>query len=218
MIDKIEIISVNYNTPDLVEEVIKSIRNTQGDYQIRIIDGSDREPYKQQVLDICAKYENILIEPQGWNIHHGRGMDLGLSTSKFDWCLTLDTDVHLKKLLIPFMLSAATINNKHLCGSYCHVNSAGIGISRYYSPQYPIKYYHPALCLWKVEEYLKLRNKGVKCIYHGAPNIQIMQYYYNNKVDVGIDIWEEMQIPDDKQYEYRNMNSRGTVNRFGYNL
>lgn len=218
MIDKIEIISVNYNTPDLVDEMIKSVRNTQGNYQIRIIDGSDKEPYKQQILDVCKKYENVIIEPLGWNIHHGRGMDLGLTTSKFEWCLTLDTDVHLKKLLIPFMLSAATINNKHLCAFYSHVNSQGIAISRYYSYEFPIKYYHPALCLWNVHEYLKLKAKGITTIHHGAPNIKIMQYYYDNKIDAGIDIWEFMHISDDKMQEFRNMNSRGTVDRFGYNL
>jgi hypothetical protein len=116
------------------------------------------------------------------------------------------------------MLSAATINHKHLCGGYCHVDSGGVAIEKKYSARYSIKYYHPALCLWNVAEYMKLKAKGITTVHHGAPNIKLMQYFYDNKIDVGIDIWEFMNVSADKIIEYRNMNSRGTVNRFGYNF
>jgi len=46
-----------------------------------------------------------------------------------------------------------------------------------------------------------------------------MNYLHQTKKinDVAIDIWEYLHVDDKNVTDYRNMDSRGTVNRFGYN-
>jgi len=220
MIDKIEIITVNYNTPDLIERIIKSVRDNEGDYQIRIIDGSDKEPFKTDIIKICEKYDNIMLEQQGWNIHHGRGMDLGVSTSKYEYCLSLDSDNYIQQPIIKKMYDGLIENNKMMIGGHCHVNGSGEGIGRNYSKEYPIKYYHPSLLMIKTEYYLRLKAVGITFIHHGAPSIKIMKYLYDNNISdiVGISLWDYLNISETEISKYTNLKSRGTVNRFGYNL
>ena len=218
--NKIEIISVNYNTPDLINRLIRSVRDVEGQYQIRIIDGSDREPYKSDIRDVCKKYNNIILEQQGYNIHHGGGMDLGVKTSNYDYCLILDSDNYIQQPIVKTMFDALINNNKMMVGGYSHVNSNGIGDSRYFSNKYPIKYYHPSIFMIKKSYYLELNGVSIGFIKHGAPSIKIMKYLYNNKISdvVGIDLWEYLNINDSEIGKFTNLISRGTVNRFGYNL
>ena len=220
MINKIEIISVNYNTPDLIDRMIKSVRDVEGIYPIRIIDGSDREPFKTDIITACQKYENVILSQQGYNIHHGPGLDLGISTSKFEYCLCVDSDNYIQQPIIQKMYDGLVNNNKMMIGWYCHVNDYGVNVDRYYSKEYPIKYYHPSLFMIKKDYYLGLKTMGIAFIKHGAPSIKIMKYLYNNKISdvVGIDLWEYLGIDDSQIGKYTNLNSRGTVDRFGYNL
>jgi hypothetical protein len=220
MIDKIEMLTINYNTPDYINRLIKSVRDIEGEYQIRIIDGSDREPFKTEIIEVCKKYNNIILQQQGWNIHHGRGMDLGVSTSKYEWCLIFDSENYIQQPIIKKMYNCAIQKNKMIVGGYCHVNHYGMNISRYYSKEYPIKYYHPSLFLINTKYYLELKQNGITFIHYGAPRIKIMEYLYDNNISdvVGTDIWEYLEIKDSEIGKYTNQKSRGTVNRFGYNI
>ena len=65
MINNIEILTVNYNTPDLINSLIKSVRDVEGDYPIRVIDGSDSEPYKTDIIEVCEGESNVILEQQG---------------------------------------------------------------------------------------------------------------------------------------------------------
>lgn len=219
MINKIEILSVNYNTPDLIERMINSIRQHEGDYSIRIIDGSDREPFKTQIKELCAGFDNVVLQQQGWNIHHGRGMDLGVTTSKYEWCLIIDSDNYILQPIIGKMFSA-TQNNKKIVAEYCHVNNNGIGCGRHYLLSQPIKYFHPSLFLLNTKYYQELKNIGITFIHHGAPCIRIMEYLFNNGLldIICEDVFEYYGISDNEIGKYKNRNSRGTVSRFGYQL
>jgi glycosyltransferase involved in cell wall biosynthesis len=218
--DKIEIITVNYNTPDLIDRLIKSVREFEGDYQIRIIDGSDAEPFKSKIVEVCEKYNNVVLQQQGWNIHHGRGLDLGLSTSKYEYCLLLDSDNYIQQPIIEKMYNGLIENNKMLIGHINYVNRDGIAKGWHYSPEYPIKHYHASLLMIKTEYYLGLRAMGVKFIHHGAAGKVLNEYLHDNKISdvVGITFWDYLGIPDSEVGKYTSLASRGTVSRFGYNL
>jgi len=218
--DNIEIISVNYNTPDLIDRLIKSIREIEGGFPIRIIDGSDKEPFKSDIIKICEKYDNVILEQQGWNIHHGRGMDLGITTSKYEWSLIIDSDNYIQQPIIGKIYNGAIEKNKMILGWVEYVNNNGVGVGRYYSDKYKIKYYHPSLMLLKNSYYIELKSKGVKFIHHGAPCIKVMEYLYNNKLTdvIGLDIKEHLNIDYSDIGKYTNLDSRGTRNRFGIQL
>lgn len=221
MKNNVEIISVNYNTPDLIERLIKSVREVEGDYPIRIIDGSDKPHFIDEIKRITSTYTNVTLNHFDYNIHHGRGMNHGLLTSNYEWVMIMDSDNYFKQPTIDKMVEACETQGKYMCGWSCNVNANGIDVPRE-NPQ--IKYYHPSMLLIQHDFYKELKEccgKSVGFIHHGAPCIQIMKYLHDNKLSdvVGIDLYDLLQI-DFKNNEERNkwtcLESRGTVNRFGY--
>jgi len=211
MIDKIEILTINYNTPDLIDNLIKSVREIEGDYQIRIIDGSDKEPFKTEIQNVCKKFNNIILQEQGWNIHHGRGMDFGVSTSNYEWCLIIDSDNYIQQPIIEKMYGA-TIYNKKIIG-WTVPNYSRDGVS--------FKYYHPALLLINVDYYKELKIKGITFVHDGAPCYKIMRYLHDNNLSdvVGVDL-EKYLNKDNKKIEgsITIHKWRGTGDRFGYDI
>lgn len=212
MIENIEILTVNYNTSDLIDRLIKSVRDIEGDYFIRVIDGSDKEPFKTEIIEVCEKYNNVVLQQQGWNIHHGRGMDLGISTSKYEWCLLLDSDSYIIQPIIKKMYEAT--NNKKIVGSCILTIYPG------YANNSWIKYYHPMLLLINKEYYLSLKTIGIEFIHHGAPAIAINKYLHDNKIFdvVGVDFWKYIGVAESDIDKYYSRGGRGTVDRFGYNI
>ena len=215
----LEYLSVNYNTPDLIERLIESIIKHEGKYPIRIIDGSDKEPYKTQIVEVCAKYDNVTLQQLGWNIHHGRGMNWGVFNSKYDWVYIFDSDNYVLQPHLDKMMESVQINNKLMCGVHCHVNTSGWGEGREASRAYPIMYYHPSQFLISTSYYKQLKENGVGFIHHGAPSIQIMQYLHDNNLShvYGITLKDAIGFSNEDYGQWTCLDSRGTRLRFGSN-
>jgi len=223
MHNNIEIISVNYNTPDLIERMINSVRLYEEMYPIRIIDGSDNQEFINQDRIIQSKYPNVIFEEMGYNIHHGRGLDYGISTSKYEWCLLIDSDVYLKKPAFNlFDFDKLSIRPYKIYGWYNYINNNGFidinGGMLTYSEQFPIKNYHGAFLLFNVDYYNHLKDIKKGFIHHGCPSVIMMKYFYDANIidDVCYPSFTYREICD-----YINLKpgeTRGTVNRFGYNL
>lgn len=218
MIDTLEILSVNYNTPDLIQRLIESVRLHEGDIPIRIVDGSDKEPYITNVKEICLKY-NVAIDQIGWNIHHGRGMNWGVYNSKYEWVYILDSDNYILQPHIEKMLNVVKEKNKLMCGVHCYVGANGWGVGREKNPQQPILYYHPSQFLINVNYYKQLKMNDAGFIHHGAPSIKMMTFLHNNKIaeKVGISLADCLGFPNEDYGKYTNLESRGTRIRFGSN-
>ena len=190
----IEIISVNYNTPDLIKQLIESVRTYNDNIPIRIIDGSDREPFITQIKDVCDVFNNVELTQFGYNIHHGGGMHYGVTTSKYEWVLIIDSDSSVKNGLLDVLRY-----DKPYCGFGMQVNQFGINVQK------GILYLHPHFLLVNAEHY---RTHDWKFIKHGAPAIQIMAFLPDT----------DKNVIDDKYLELFNRGGRGTVSRYGYNL
>ena len=192
----IDIITVNYQTPDLIDSLIKSIRTYVGDYKIIVQDGSEHESYKEQLRNVLNSYSNIEVEHYGYNIHHGLGLHKGILKSSKDFVLCVDSDVRfLKKgwLEIAYEL----IKGKYGAGQLVYVNEAGINVNK------GIAYYHPSMLLLDRKKYID----GPKFIHHGAPAIEIMKHFRNEDAFANI-----------KNEGFYDRGGRGTVNRFGYQI
>jgi glycosyltransferase involved in cell wall biosynthesis len=216
MVQNLEIITVNYNTPDFVERLICSVREIEGDYPIRVIDGSDTPRYQEEVSRLGDRYGFITIEQMGYNIHHGRGMHYALMTSfiaGYEWCLIIDSDNYLQQPVIEKMMSLATGEIK-IVGWEMPVNDAGVNDPNGFP------YYHPSLLLFNTAYYRYLFSRGVTFTHHGAPCIRIMQYLDRHGLShkVGIDMFKGLGIDKADIGKYTVLTSRGTVNKFGYNI
>lgn len=188
-----EIVTVHYKTPDLLERLINSIR-AFSEIKIRVIDGSDTEESQRLTKIVCGK-PNVILEMHGYNIHHGRGLHHAISTSTEDWCLCVDSEVQLKQGILE-----ALTYSKPLEGFACKVDSNGIN-----NPIGGITYLHPELLLVNVNWY---NNQQFKFIHHGAPAIRIMAGTSN----------DEKYCMDENYRELYIRGGRGTVSRFGYNF
>lgn len=187
-----EIITINYNTPDLIEKLIHSIQ-AECQYPIRVIDGSDTEEFQRLSKMVCNKC-GVELNQLGYNIHHGRGMDYAMNTSKHDWVLIIDSDSAIKKGLLEVLRY-----DKPYQGFGMQVNQFGINVDK------GILYLHPHFLLVNTLHY---RTHSWKFIHHGAPAIQIMAMLPD----------EEKNVIPNEYLQYFERGGRGTVNRFGYNL
>lgn len=87
-------LTVNYNTPEHLERLLKSFRQFY-DIPYLVIDGSSEAKYKK-IKNFDKKY-NIELIHIGYNIHHGPGMAYGISLINTDQILLVDSDVIVYK-------------------------------------------------------------------------------------------------------------------------
>lgn len=198
----LEIVSVNYCTPEFIDRLIDSVRKIEGDYPIRIIDGSDTEQYQMDVLDVCGRHDNVAVELQGWNIHHGRGMDHALMTSSYEWVLIIDSDNYLLQPIIDKLFIGKDIVGKN--------------VKDYKRDNISYNYYHPSFLLVNVPFYRKLAAKGAKFLHDGAPCWYFYKYIHQNRLqDHCIDIFAQLGI---NYRDYIGGEGRGTRAKFNFKL
>jgi len=157
---EVEILSVNYNTPELIYRQYISIRKyISKTIKIRIIDGSDTGD--QYFKDLIENDKNFDVNYIGFNIHHGAGMNYGIKNSKYKYQFILDSDVYIIKTgLLDLMLSKYT-NNAYGVGHVVNVNKIGANVISGY------RYLHPLCMLLTKTKYLlhkPFRNHGAPCI------------------------------------------------------
>jgi hypothetical protein len=194
-----EILIVNYNTPDLLDRIVTSIRKFEHPgTPIHVIDGSDTEDFKTSAMMIGMHNEPCCVEQTGWNIHHGPGIHKGLMETSSRWVLVMDSDVTLKD-----NMSDKLYYDHPLEGFGYFVNRNGMNVHKQNGET--ILYLHPRFLL---VDALWYKNHPFKFIKHGAPAINLMAKTPNElkrvmhkNLEVGLDF-----------------GGRGTVSRFGYNL
>src|SRR5471032_3661301 len=95
-VDSIPIISVSYNSAELIEELLSSLRAHYAN-PVTIIDGSGAEHYRA-IEAVCARYANVRFIHFDYNIHHGPGMAWAFQNLELSGkVLVLDSDIVLVK-------------------------------------------------------------------------------------------------------------------------
>lgn len=218
--ENLEIVTVNYNTPDLIDRLIKSVRDIEGNYPIRVIDGSDTKSFRKQIEDVSDKYTNTCVLEFGWNIHHARGMDSGVTTSDYEWVLIMDSDNYILQPMIDRMMSVVIEKDKKICAYHCYTDSLGNSGGRNKVKEYPVLYYHPCLFLIKKDYYMKLKASGAGFVHGGAPCINMMNFLHRHNLTevVGIKLCDAFGFEAKDYGKWVCLDSRGTRQRFGINL
>jgi glycosyltransferase involved in cell wall biosynthesis len=219
----IKVLSVNYNTPDLIYNLVKSFRQFYKN-EILIIDGSNQENY-EETKKLLAEFDDLSIHHFSHNIHHGGGMAYGFNVMDCDKIMVIDSDVTILKNGILELLEGLLTKEAYGVGDIQRVDDRGfnigsrkgaIGLKESDLDHRGYAYLHPAFMLINREVALRWPMP----INHGAPMIETMKAI--SKADK-----EDLLIHCDEVHEgFRSENAEylfhpwcSTVNRTGgYNL
>jgi predicted O-linked N-acetylglucosamine transferase (SPINDLY family)/SAM-dependent methyltransferase len=164
-IEQIPIVTVSYNTPDLIAALLRTLRQFYTN-RVYIIDGSNPD-VAETIRAIAAGYDNVEFIPFGYNIHHGPGMawainHLGLSGE----VLFLDSDVEVLK--DGFLEALHAELRPAMYGVGCALLVDQLGNDR---PQDgTVRYLYPACMLTNID----VVRQWPLPIKHGAPMISTM--------------------------------------------
>jgi len=201
-------LSVNYNTPDYLERLLKTFRQFYSNSFI-VIDGSDEINYNL-IKDFSDKY-NIELHHLDYNIHHGPGLAYGIKYIQADQILLLDSDLIVLKSGFVEDLQRKLKQDSYGIGDIQIVDERG------FNKPIGIRYLHPACALIN-------RNIALKYplpIKHGAPMIEAMKEINRQGLSDKI-LQHESWVTNDfreKNKIYIHHDWMGTVKKVGgYNL
>lgn len=194
----VDLLTVNYNTPDLLFRLYESVRRCMGSaYTLTVVDGSE-ERCMDYTNSIGLDDELYVMHHFPFNIHHGRGMDFGIRYSNKPFVLILDSD---SELLQDGILDAMFRLIEADTYAVAEVIMTDRGGKSYGDGTKSVRYGHPRCMLIRKDKYLShacFENRG-------APCIQAMKRIGGMVVDFP-------QI-----HKYFKGGGRGTVDRFGHN-
>jgi hypothetical protein len=176
MISDIQILTVNYNTPDLLKRLIYSFRKFY-DNKIIIIDGSDKENY-ENIKNLSEL--DCTIHHFSYNIHHGPGMGYGFGVVSSDKIMVLDSDVEilqkgfiedLEKNLPEWSYGIGDCQFVDEKGCNIGLRKGAIGLQESEMTEGGYRYLHPA-CMLLNKNIIMQWPLPVK---HGAPMIETMK-------------------------------------------
>ncbi|MBY0454152.1 MAG: methyltransferase domain-containing protein [Burkholderiaceae bacterium] len=165
-IEKIPVITVSYNTPELVKNLLTTFREKYSN-PYYIIDGSDPE-HLAEIKNIVSKFNNVHLIDFGYNIHHGPGMAWAIENLSLSGpVLFLDSDIEIVRSGFIEELFKSLKPNMYGVGAVGYVNRGGFNID--YAKD-AIRYLHPIcmLCNIEVMRQWPLPTK------HGAPMTEAM--------------------------------------------
>jgi len=216
-ISAVPVISVSYNSVELIEELLRSFRAHYSNYVI-IIDGSDNQHYRD-IEAKCAEYPNVRFIHFDFNIHHGPGMAWAFQNLELRGpVLVLDSDISIVNHGFLENMMAELVEDLYGVGYVNQVNEGGFDVS---SPDNDaISYLHPACMLVNMDVVLAWPMPTK----HGAPMLEPMLAMHRagrNELIKGLDwIREDFGAETASTFRhYLRHDWQGTVKSSGsYNL
>jgi hypothetical protein len=163
-------ITVCSNTKDLVQRAYESVRKYHPEMLIIIVDGSDpSDPCRAYVESLTSPYTMLILA--GYNIGHGRGMDLAIRQVKTKYALIFDSDIEMLKSPVEGML-ALMESDTYGVGYTEPTGEDGFeyGAHPHHKNEKVTRYLHPYFMLLQVSEYYKY----APFVQHGAPCYKTM--------------------------------------------
>jgi SAM-dependent methyltransferase len=209
-IQTIPLISVSYNSAELIEDLLSSFRRFYAN-SVTIIDGSSAE-HVPAIEAVCAKYADVKFIHFDYNIHHGPGMAWAYQNLDLQGpVLVLDSDVYVLNPGLIEALAAALKPGMYGVGYVNHVNEGGFDVTY---EEGAVRYLHPAcmLCNIDVVRQWPMPTK------HGAPNIEPMLAIHRagrNDLIEGVQWVKEDFARGEAPKHYLRHDWQGTVMRTG---
>ncbi len=215
-VQQIPVISVSYNSADLIDDLLRTLRAHYRN-PVTIIDGSSAEHY-QAIEAVCARYPDVKFIHFDYNIHHGPGMAWAFQNLDLHGqVLVLDSDIQLMKAGFLEDMAQRLQPGMYGVGYVNHVNEGGFDVDY---QEGAIRYLHPACMLVNIDV-LRQWPMPTK---HGAPMTEPMLALHRagrDELIQGID-WLRADFLADTTNAVRHYlrhDWQGTVKRSGgYNL
>jgi hypothetical protein len=204
-------LTVNYNTPDLLDRMLTELRKFY-DFPVIVVDGSD-ESHFHHTVDIVNHHNDVEMHHFNYNIHHGPGLAYGFNVIRNKRIMVIDTDIEFINGGIIERMDKELKDESYGIGDVQTVNLKGFNVTGKVIPGdlSAIPYLHPAFMLVNRNRIL-LWPTPVK---HGAPMIQTMIQIHKDKADV-------LQHADYVTHDFREKDKvyishawRGTVDKTG---
>jgi len=220
--NNVPVLTVNYETPDLILNLVSSFRKFY-ENPFLIIDGSSQEKYNE-LKELLKDFENIEIHNFDFNIHHAGGMAYGFNYLKSKQILVLDSDVTILKYGFLEDLKKNLPKEAYGIGDCQFVDENGfnigsrkgaIGLRESEMTEGGYRYLHPAIMLVNRDVVLKYAMPEK----HGAPMLSTMKDIHDKEMSHLL-IHSEWVCNDFRNEEkiYTVHPWMGTVSRTGYNL
>lgn len=165
-INQIPVVTVSYNSPDLVRNLISSFRQYYTN-PLYVIDGSDPEQL-EQIKAIKNSFENVNLTAFGYNIHHGPGLSWAISNLPLSGpVLFLDSDITILKRGFLEAMAEVLEGNMYGVGGVACINRDGFDIP---CDANAIKYLHPGCMLCNIG----IMKQWPLPVKHGAPMVEAM--------------------------------------------
>jgi cellulose synthase/poly-beta-1,6-N-acetylglucosamine synthase-like glycosyltransferase len=201
MYKDLTVVVVNFQTPDLLERSIRSLRQYYPDQIVLIVDNGSRDDsasfIKQLVAAFPASTNSLLLKR---NIFHGPAMHQAIAHlhTPYVFFLDSDTEVTLGGFLEPMMSEFQSDRAVYAVGKMGHVNKRGFaaheGIPIVLSPY----------MILRKEMYVGLPPFE----HHGMPTLKNFSAAHDRGMVV-------KDFPIDRFIRHKG---RGTASRFGYGL
>ncbi|GGC07669.1 methyltransferase domain-containing protein [Pseudoduganella buxea] len=158
-VEQIPIVTVSYNSPDLIDALLASIRRLYPN-PVYVIDGSHPD-IAARIRPVAEQYAGVRFIPFGYNIHHGPGMSWAINNLDLHGpVLFLDSDVEVLRRGFLESLREALTPGLYGVGSLQYVNELGQPLE---NDGY--LYLHPACMLCDID----VMRQWPLPIKHGAP-------------------------------------------------
>lgn len=208
-INTVPIISVSYNSAELIEDLLSSLRAHYIN-PITIIDGSSAELYPA-IEAVCSKYADVNFIHFDYNIHHGPGMAWAFQNLDLHGpVLVLDSDVIILKRGFLESMMEQLKPDMYGVGSVSYVNEGGYDVDY---AEGAIRYLHPACMLCNID----VMRAWPMPIKHGAPMFEtMMAIHRSGQHDLigGID-WVVEDFSRSETKHFLRHDWQGTVKRTG---
>ncbi len=208
-IDTIPVISVSYNSAELIEDLLASFRAHYRN-PVTIIDGSSEQHYRA-IEAVCAKYPDVTFIHFDYNIHHGPGMAWAFQNLELQGpVLVLDSDIFVLKRGFLESMAAELAPGMYGVGYVNHVNEGGFDVDYEAGA---IRYLHPACMLVNIEV-LRAWPMPTR---HGAPMTEPMLAIHRAGQDqlIGAIAWIKDDFLREDINHYLRHDWQGTVKRTG---
>ena len=90
--EQIAAITINYQTPDLLEEAVRSFKRAYPQVRLTIIDNGSRDHSRSVIEKLTAELPRTGADFLETNIYHGPAMDRGVLTTERPFVFVFDSD------------------------------------------------------------------------------------------------------------------------------